>query len=87
MHAMLTPADREAIPLDQVMQEGSGLHFLNREVEWVQVIGDRGVIRVRYEVKPKDPNLSKMPAEWTPVTESWVRVDGQWYRALARPTN
>lgn len=69
------PAERGPTPtLDEVPHE-----FLSYKIFWVEAIGDRGKVRVQYEYRLTDPNLTKMPPQFTVVSDRWERVDGEWY--------
>jgi len=82
LHALLEPRAREGVTVDQLATDGQRLEYRSCQVQWVEVIGDRGQVRVAYEVKRTDPNLSKMPPEITMITERWLRIEGEWYRQM-----
>ena len=79
------PNDREAIPYDQFERAYELLTYLDSEVHWVEVVGQRGTVRVTYRHKLNDPNLTKLPVDTTTMNEDWILVDGEWYVDNKRP--
>lgn len=84
LYAMIDPADRVLVDRES-FEEGESLHrYIECEVHWVEVVGDRGRVNVSITYRLNDPSLTKLPPHLTRVTERWVRRSGQWYRDLAR---
>jgi hypothetical protein len=77
---LIDPRDTENIPRDEFIQKADQLRFLSYDVKWVQVIGERGRVRIEFMFKPNDPSLTKLPPEPKSVTETWVPIDGVWYQ-------
>jgi hypothetical protein len=48
------------------------------------VIDEQGRVRVQFDAKKLDPNLTKLPPQTITATEDWIKVDGEWYRDLIR---
>jgi hypothetical protein len=81
-YALLVPSQRDRITVEELVKDEDRFEYLNARVLWVQVIGDRGLVRARYEFKQNDPSLTKMAPEVVDLIEHWVRSEGEWYREL-----
>lgn len=79
------PRARGDIPEDEFAEAQGLIEYLDCDVRWVEVIGDRGRVRVAIRHKLNDPSMTKLPPRTILVTEQWVRVDGAWYRDLTMP--
>lgn len=84
LYALTDPADREDVPEDEYAQVEGLFEYLAHEVDWVEVVGQRGRIRVSYEHKVTDTSLSKLPAMTATMIETWIQRDNEWYRDLKR---
>jgi len=78
------PQDRGQVSEAEFAESEGLFEYIEQEVVWVEVIGNRGRIHVRYRHKLDDPSLTKLPPADAFLTESWVRVDNEWYRDLIR---
>ncbi|HNQ23737.1 MAG TPA: hypothetical protein PKK06_11640 [Phycisphaerae bacterium] len=79
LYELTDPRDRETVSREDLEAGFEALEFRSFEVHWVEVLSDRGVVRITYEHKLRDPSLTKMPATRSTNNEKWVRIDGQWY--------
>ncbi len=79
------PPDRPAVPPEEFAKSQSLTEYLGHELEWVEVIGDHGRVRVAYRHRLTDPSLTKLPPTTEPVIEHWVKRDNRWYRDMIRP--
>lgn len=79
LFAMLDPRDVLGRPKDEFCKIIFEHRFLERQVLWVEAIGDGGRVRAAYKVKVNDPHLENMPARIDVRTEQWVRYDGRWW--------
>lgn len=82
LYAMSDPKDHDYIAEHELAEAKSLTIYLQHDVEWVQVIGDNGVVRVAITHKINDPNLTKLPERVVVKNEHWIRRDGQWYMDL-----
>jgi len=82
LYSLTDPRDHEAVSSEEFSQSESLFLYLDAVVDWVEVIGDRGRVRVTYTHKPNDPSLTKMRAQRASIIENWVRVNQRWYRDL-----
>ncbi len=85
LYQLCDPGDREAIPEDEFIRAQSSIEYLSHELDWVEVIGQRGRIRVGYHHKLTDPSLTKLQPTTMFVIEHWVIHGNNWYRDLKRP--
>ena len=76
------PRTRSDIPRDEFAEAQGLIDYLSRKVRWVEVIGERGNIRVEVLHKLTDPSLTKLSPKLAVVTERWVKVENEWYRDL-----
>ena len=84
LYALTDPRDREQVPQEQLSAyKWDATQYLSSEVEWVEAVGDRGRVRVRYTVKPNDPNMTKAPAGPSERIEKWVKYEDEWYLDLS----
>lgn len=82
LYELTDPRDHEDISAQDFAAGESLFEHLSCELKWVEVIGDCGRVRALYEIRMTDPNLNKMSPEAIPLTERWVKLDGDWYRDL-----
>ncbi|MBW7905145.1 MAG: hypothetical protein LC135_06110 [Phycisphaerae bacterium] len=85
LYALTDPEDHEEVKFDMLVADESQFEHLSKDVEFIEVIGDRGRILVAYTVKLTDPSVSKQPPQEILINERWIRRDGQWYRELNLP--
>lgn len=82
---LVDPNDLEGMTPEAFAKEQERLSVLTQRVEWLQALGDNGMVFVVYNVKLNDPSMTNLPATDTPLIENWVLRDGVWYRDLRRP--
>jgi hypothetical protein len=56
--------------------------YLSHHLEWVEVIGDQGRVKVQFRFILNDPTLRKLQPQQKTIIEQWVKVDDQWYRRI-----
>jgi hypothetical protein len=79
---LMDPNDRVGRTAEEFKNYRSATIRSDHEVVWVEVVGNRGRVRVRYNAKLNDPNLSKAAPQVRDEIETWVPRDGVWYRDL-----
>lgn len=80
----IDPEDRARYDEDEFLKrEIERKRTLAGELQWVEVVGDRGRVQVAYQSKPIDPSMTKIAPQWSREFEPWVRVDGEWYFDLS----
>jgi hypothetical protein len=84
LYQFIDPLDQPRMPEEPYVDMQELLEYRTCQVNWVEVVGDLGRIHVTYTRKVTDPSLSKLPVETVSEIEDWVKMDGQWYRDLAR---
>ena len=77
LHEMVVPGRREQVTEEQIAESELLLKRVTYDLKWVEVIGDRGRVHAVYQIKLMD-NLKEPPRE-TPVTEPWIKWQGEWY--------
>ncbi len=82
LYQMSDPKDHADIAEHELAEAKDLTIYIDREIHWIQVIGDYGIVRVAITHKINDPNLTKLPARIIMKDEQWVRRDGTWYLDL-----
>ncbi len=59
--------------------------YLSHRLDWIEVIGNQGRIRVTYHHKLTDKSMEKLPARDATFIEAWVKSEDEWYLDLKRP--
>jgi hypothetical protein len=87
LYQLVDPRDREEITEQSFAKAAGVLQYLNYELHWVEVTGERerGRVRVSYEHKITDPNLTKLAPRTVTVIDYWVLREGTWFRDMKRP--
>ncbi len=78
------PKDHDAVTETMFIESESMFQYLGIKLIWVEVIGERGRVRVAYDHKIADPSLTKLSPRTMTITEKWIVRDGIWYRDLIR---
>ena len=76
------PRDRDAVPLTEFADSEGLFAYRSQDLKWVEVIGDKGKVRVVYVHTVTDPSLTKLPPREAEITENWIKVNNEWYRDL-----
>jgi hypothetical protein len=84
LYEMTDPADRERVTESAYADSEGLITYYEHELEWVQVIGDVGEVRVTYANKLADPNMAKLSPRKINLSEHWINRNGGWYRDLVR---
>ena len=82
LYGYCDPAFRGRVSREEFLQKKARYLYLSHRIDWTEVVGDQGRVRVSYSYKPNDPSLSKLEAEQESTMEAWVKVDGEWYRHI-----
>lgn len=85
LYAMTDPRDHGDVPQDRFAQELEKVEYISHEVQWVEVVGERGSVRVVYRHRLNDPSLTKLPPSAVSVVEPWIKCENEWYLDLKRP--
>jgi len=78
------PDDLSRVSEQQFIAAESLIEHIDHVVDWVEVLGDSGRVRVGYRHRLSDPNLTKLTPTTLYVIEPWIRRDNEWYRDLDR---
>lgn len=84
LYTLTDPRDHEEVEEHHLAEAEERIVYVDYEVDWVEVIKNRGRVRVLYRHKLADPNLSKLAVRGMYVTEDWIMLDNTWYRDLIR---
>jgi len=79
LYQLVDPQDRGSVPEAEYARVEGLFDYLGRELHWVEVVADRGRVRVSYLHKSTDPNLTKLPTRTTVITENWIERNGEWF--------
>jgi hypothetical protein len=86
IYDLLEPAYRAAVTREEFLARKARYLYPSFKVDWVEVEGSRARARVLFQQKLNDPTLYKLEPDDQRGIETWVQVDGQWFRAMERPT-
>jgi hypothetical protein len=84
VYQLSDPRDHADVPFEQFEEAVSVADYSDVQIIWLQVIEQQGRVRVKFNAKRRDPNLTKLPPQEIVALEDWIKVDGQWYRDLIR---
>ncbi len=84
LYEMTDPKDRVKVSESAYAESEGLIEFYEHELEWAQVMGDVGEVRVTYNHRLADPNLSKLAPRKINLSEHWIKRNGEWYRDLLR---
>lgn len=76
---LVDPRDKVGVLYEDFAEVEGLIEYFSYELYWVQVIGSDGKVRVNYEHRLHDPNLTKMQPIFKTITETWSLHEGQWY--------
>jgi len=79
------PGFRQRVPAEEFLQMKAMNLYLLHALEWAEVAGDRGRVRITYRYRSSDPGLAKLDPDEISVVEDWVKVDDEWYRSVPEP--
>jgi hypothetical protein len=82
LYSLCDPTYRSRVSRDEFLQMKARYLYLSHRIDWTEVIGDQGRVRVTYTYKPSDPSLGKLEPKQETVVETWIQVDGEWYRHI-----
>jgi len=82
VYEMTDPRDREHVTREQFVEKESIFQHVACDVQWVEVVGNRGRVRVLYKAKLNDPSMTKLPPQATYATERWIEYEDNWYLDL-----
>lgn len=82
MWELFDPRDRTDSQPDDVAELEAINEYRSCDVKWVEAINNQGRVRVVYERKVADPNLSRLKPMFNEEMEKWVLFEGEWYRDL-----
>ncbi|NNF42951.1 MAG: hypothetical protein HKN62_07860 [Phycisphaerales bacterium] len=87
LYLMNDPEDRPLVPEGQFVANQSLTKYVSHDVYWVEVVQQRGIVRVEVKQKLSDPSLSKLPPDHIVINERWINRDGEWYIDIHAPGN
>jgi len=79
------PGFRQRVPAEEFLQMKALNLYLFHALEWAEVAGDRGRVRITYRYRSSDPGLAKLDPEEVSVVEDWVKMTDEWYRNVPEP--
>jgi hypothetical protein len=82
IYPYLEPAFREKVSEEELKKSKALYSYLSHSLEWVEVIGNHGRVKVAYSHTLNDPTLTKQEPQQDVMIEQWIKVDGQWYRHM-----
>lgn len=80
VYQFLKPKYRDHVPVEQFVSREMPFTYLGHHLEWAEVIGEQGRVKVALTYQVRDSTASTSLPRETIVIDDWVKVDGQWYR-------
>jgi hypothetical protein len=84
LYAYCDPEYRKTVSQEEFLGKKALHVYVAHSVEWAEVTGDRGKVRVTYLIRSSDPYLSKAAPEDDAIVEDWVKSEGVWYRLIPK---
>lgn len=79
LYARTDPADRARVPFERFAEIEGQFEYSAYRITWVEVIGERGRMRMQYDRKMVGAGMTKAPVTHDDMIERWVVRDGVWY--------
>lgn len=84
LYGFLDPDYQKAVTREQFVQQKPKHAYLSHRIEWVEVVKNRGRVKVAYTRKPNETGTqAKVDGAEAMTTEEWYKIGGQWYRSAA----
>ena len=85
MYDFLEPAYRAATPREEFLARKARYLYSGHTIQWTEVTGDKGRVKIAFTRKLNDPTLYKLDPEQSTTFENWLKIDGQWFRSMEPP--
>lgn len=79
-YQFLKPEYRAQVPVEQFLPSDRPPSYLSHRLEWTEVNGEHGRVKVAFTYELKEPESPKPGPQENSIIEDWVKTDGQWYR-------
>jgi hypothetical protein len=79
LYQYLPPSFREKVSKEEFLGKSALNVYVDHQVHWAEVEGDRANVRVTVGSRPNDPNLTKMDPNYETILQEWIKVKDQWY--------
>ncbi len=76
------PTFKGRMPAQEFLQRKALRSYLSHSIDWAEVSGDQGKVKITYSYKATDPSLAKLDPEEDSLVEEWVKAGGVWYRLI-----
>jgi hypothetical protein len=84
VYQYLEPGYRAHVTADNFAAQQPLVAYLSPKVEWAEVSGDSGRVKVSYTAKVTDPSLAKLDPKQAISIADWLRVEGNWYLSMRK---
>jgi hypothetical protein len=82
VYEFLDPGYRKRVSKEEFLQRKSKYLTLSHRTEWIEVTRTQARSKVVFSQKLNDPTLYKLEPTDEVAFEPWVKVEGQWFRAM-----
>jgi len=79
LYQYLSPSFKEKVNKEEFLSKKALNLYVDHEIHWAQVQGDRANVRLTVGSRPNDPNLTKMTPNYELIVQEWIKVKDQWY--------
>ncbi len=84
LYTYCDPEFRKAVSQEEFLQKKAHYAYVTHSVDWAEVTGDLGKVRVTCLMRPNDPHLSKVEPKDDSNVEDWTKVEGVWYKSIPK---
>jgi len=82
LSSLTDPQDEQVVSNEDFAKAHEQFEYIAHDVQWVEVIGDRGKVRFSFRHKLTDPSLTKVPPKDVVITEAWILLGDEWFLDL-----
>jgi hypothetical protein len=79
LYQYLAPSFREKVSKEEFLSKTALNIYVDHQIHWAAIEGDRAIVRLTVGSRPNDPNLSKMDPNYETTGQEWIKVKDQWY--------
>jgi len=83
IYEFLDPEFRKGISQEEFSKKKAKSLYVAHTVQWAEVTGNLGKVRIAYLSHPNDPYVSKAEPQGSTIVQDWIKINGVWYQTVA----